>query len=106
MDAQTVVSFVRLMREHPQLKGNKKAYKKLIDRVADDTFTLKKQELFNAVKADKKKYMQCYDIYTKFMSENEGDMFNNDIPSDEIVERMLKAFDVKEEENVDNNIEN
>lgn len=102
MDAQIVVSFVRLMREHPQLEGNKKAYKKIIDKVADDTFTIQKQQLFNKIKKEKKDYMECYDIYMKFMAENGNQLFDKDTPTDEIVEKMFGAFNIniKDDTNV------
>lgn len=98
MDAQTVVSFVRFMNSNPKLKHNKKAFKKEIDKAGDEMFRIRKKKVFDQIKEQKSKLMDCFDIYEKFLEENKEDLFSSDISPDEMVERLMKVFGIEVKE--------
>ena len=93
MDAQTVVSFVRFMNENPKLKHNRKAFKKLIDKIGNDSYNIRRKNLMNAIENQKQSFMECFDIYEKFVKEHGSDLFSEDI--NVTVDNLVKAFGIE-----------
>lgn len=94
MDVQTVVTFVRLMNEHPNLKKDKKLFKRVLDKNVDYTFKIRKQELFKSLKDSENKLLECFDIYQKFVKENQEELFSSESSSEEIADKLCEAFGI------------
>lgn len=95
MDAQTVMSFIQLMNENPELKKNKKTFKKYVDKTGFEYFKIRKGQIYKMIIEQKKKFLECYDIYEKFMQEHGFDLFDPNIDTDDIVNKMVEAFDIE-----------
>ncbi len=96
MNAETIISFLKFMNENPDMKHNRKAYKKTVDKIGDDMFIIRKQRLFKAIQQQKKDLMDCFDIYEKFVKENGEDIFKED--TENAVNKLVEAFGLTKEE--------
>lgn len=95
MDIQTVITFCRLINDHPHLKKDRKLFKKTLDKNVDYTFKIRKQELFKNLKESENKLLECFDIYQKFVKENAEDLFSSEISSEEIADKLCEAFGIE-----------
>lgn len=105
MDANSIVSFVRIIRSYPEIRDNKRKFKKKVESLIEDTYNFRRKKLRKDLDLQKEEIFECYEKYNEIMADGlEDAILNGEEGGDRLIEKMVEAFfknKEKEKENVE-----
>ena len=99
MDAKKIVTFIRFIRENPDLAHDREKFTAEINRAGDELIKLKTELLRLSIEAQKEELAECFDIWEKFTKENNIDIFHaGETEIEKFIVNAVKAFGLEEKE--------
>ena len=98
MNNSSIISFIRICREYPDLKYDRKKFGKVVNKLGDEAYKVQKNKIHQQISNQKHEIMRCFDIYNDYVSEHKDELLGSD-NMDDIIEKIMNKFlNDKEEE--------